>query len=436
MDLCFVWDVMRLPVIFAAIAGLAAATEPDPVDVLKRLTTQVLASGRRVPNYTCVETVTRKYYQTAAAQIPRSCEVALAQRVHPTLDRVLALHMTDRLRLDVTLTKHGEVYSWVGASRFESGIERVVSNGPIGSGAFGAFLESIFAGDAKAFIFRHELERNGRRLFEYTFRVRLEDSHYKVKLVDGENSWAVTAYDGTFDADPETGNLVQLRVETATLPEAAGSCNSTTTLDYAIGRIGEADFLLPKEAVQRWVQPDGGEIENHTTFANCREYRGESTVSYDGEAPADVAVSGIRVKGETHVPEGLPLVFELTTPIDSETAAAGDRFIGRLTEPLRDSHGKALAAKGAPVQGRILRVETVHRAPGAVVMVLRPDTVEMRSGKALVTARRDWRRAVARNRRVAVEMPLPGEEGAGVFRFTGERAVMKAGFRSEWLTTR
>jgi hypothetical protein len=60
--------------------------------------------------------------------------------------------MTDRLRLDVTITHRGEIYSWVGASKFEDGsIDEIVKQGPFGTGSFGALLAVIFEQDPRRF---------------------------------------------------------------------------------------------------------------------------------------------------------------------------------------------------------------------------------------------------------------------------------------------
>jgi hypothetical protein len=419
---------------------VAGAAEPDPVEVLKRASAQVVANMRRVPNYTCVQTVTRNYYVPAAQQLPRTCELVMRERQHPTLDKILQLYLTNRLRLDVTLTKRGEIYSWVGASKFEdSGIDRLVREGPIGSGAFGAFLTTIFNGDVKGFAFEREVTVDGRALMEYSFHVPKPDSHYKVKIADGD-AWATTGYRGSVIVDVATADLARLRVETEELPPAAGACLSAATMDYATTQIGEGAFLLPKLAVQRWVRRDGEEAENTTRFSDCREYRGESTITFSEESAPVADGPGSRsgqVGGLPRVPPGLAFAMELTAPIDSETAAMGDRFAARLVETLRDAMHKVLAPKGAPVLGRILRVETRHRPSQEAMIVLRPDSVEIKGVRVLLSANRDWRRAMAQSkgRRVQIELPQPGEEHAGVFRFPKEH-VMKSDLRSDWITVK
>lgn len=124
---------MRYTLIFTFAARMAAGTDHDPAEVLVRATRKVLASVEHIPNYTCVETVNRQYLRPAANHLPRACAALLEVRRHPTLDMVLRGFATDRLRLDVAMTKTGEVFSWVGASRFDDvGVDQVVRNGPMG----------------------------------------------------------------------------------------------------------------------------------------------------------------------------------------------------------------------------------------------------------------------------------------------------------------
>lgn len=338
-------------------AWLATAAEHDPAEVLKRVTAKVVAAGKLIPNYTCVETVNRDSFLPAAASLPRACPVVLEQRLHPAPNMVLRLASTDRLRLDVAMVQSGEIFSWVGASQFDDAdVGHLVRGGPVGSGAFGAFLTIVFQQDQAQFSFERNTVEYGRGLLEYSFQVRREDSHYKVKLKDG--SWIYTAYGGRFQVDPETEDVVRLSVETSELPSATNQCMMETTMDFGLAQIGDTPVLLPTHARQRFVYLDGEETENTTTFANCREYRGESTITYEEEpAPAIPGKTRSAPARPSNVPAGLRFTMELTAPIPTGTAAAGDSFAGRLVSPLRDAKQKVLARAGSVVAGRLIRVQ-------------------------------------------------------------------------------
>ncbi|HEV3201279.1 MAG TPA: hypothetical protein VGZ73_25440 [Bryobacteraceae bacterium] len=427
---------MRYALILALATPLAAGTEHDPVEVLSLATRKAVATSRQIPNYSCVETVNREYFRPAANNLPRACEALMEVRRHPTLDMVLHRFATDRLRLDVSMTHRGEIFSWVGASKFDdAGIDHVVRNGPMGTGAFGGLLFLVFQSDVKRFTFVGDPVVDGRGLFEYSFQVQKPHSNYKVRV---GNSWVLTGYTGTIRVDPETGELVGIRVETAELPRATGECMSTLDLKFEMVRLGDAEFLLPRVARQRFVSPTGSEVENTTEFGNCREYRGESTVIFE-EAPPP---AGNRARGALATPVSVPFgsrfTLALTLPISSDTAAAGDPFTGSLVQPLRDPGQKVLAPKGTVVEGHLLRVES-FRMPPQVVVVLRPEALEIKGSRVPLAAIPDWQRAMmdARNRgrkRMEFDLPQPGEDHSGVFRFPGENIVIPRGFQSDWRT--
>jgi hypothetical protein len=334
------------------------------------------------------------------------------------------------LRLDVTIIPGGEIYSWVGASKFEEGgIDQVVKEGPIGTGPFGALLAVIFHQDVKTFRFNRYVLYHGRALFEYSFEVSNEVSQYRVKAGD---SWVKTAYSGTLQADPDTDEVVRIAVQTAELPLATNNCQTTTAMDFDLARIGSSRFLLPKDARQRFVRRTGEEVENSTTLSNCREYKGESTISFSGE-PESVGDDGQPVAPHVQFPPGLPFTFELTTPISMDTAAAGDSFAGSLVNALRDK-GKMLAPSHAKVQGRVVRVEIGRTFPTKAVVVLRLTTIEIGGAKIPLSAIRKDGPLGDRRRKTAIVLPLSGEQNTGIFRFSGGSAVMPAGFRSDWQT--
>ncbi len=426
---------MRYALIFAWAIGTARGTAYDPDEVLRKATQKVLASAREIPNYTCVETVSRDYFAPVAALLPRACAVLLEQRRHPTPDLVLSLYSTDRLRLDVTMARKGEVYSWPGASRFEeAGIDHVVLYGPIGTGSFGGIVVVVFDEDVKKFTFEKTVLANDRTLMEYSFQVAASDSHYAVKA---DNSWVRTAYSGTFQVDAETADMVRMTITTGDVPLATGMCQSTNTMDLARVRLGGGQFLLPMQARQRFVYPNAEETDNTTGFANCREFRGESTVTF---SPGSSPVTDERAKSASAwaipLPTGAPFAIALTAAIPIDTAAAGDSFSARLLDAIRDGRGKVLAPKGTVVDGRLLRVQSFVRPP-QVVVVLKPEALWVHGIRVPCSVERDWtrERAEARQRgKKAVEflLPLPGEDNSGAFLFSGKHVVIPNRFRSDW----
>ena len=264
-----------------ALAFLFAAAV-DPAEALSRVLAKVRASLRRIPNYTCVETVTRQFF-VPAAPVRRRCDVLLEMKKNPTLDMKLRPSFTDRLRLEVVMTQKGELHAWVGATRFEEqSIDSVVRDGPMGTGMFAAFLSAVFEQDVRRFQYERELTVDGHDRFEYSFAVPQKDSHYKVRVY---NTWEFTGYRGTVEIDPLTEEVTRIWIQTDILPQAAGTCQSSSDLHVALTPIGDASFPLATVARQRYVASNGEEALNTTRFSDCREYRGESTITFGNEPP-------------------------------------------------------------------------------------------------------------------------------------------------------
>lgn len=428
---------MKLFYSFLLLAALTAASAdaPEPMALLKRMTANVVANDTHLQNYTCVETITRVYYRPAASTLARPCSWILAQRDHPTPDMALRLTSMDRLRLDVAVTTRGEMFSWAGARQFDdTAVDNVVRDGPIGSGTFGAFLAVIFQTDAKRLFPLGPAQFEGRRLMKYSFNVSQRDSHYTVKLLNGER--VPTGYAGTALVDSETADPVHLLVETAELPPASGSCQTVSNMDYTRVTIGGRELLLSLRARQRFISRDGQEAENTATFSSCREYSSESTVSFY-QQPDSTGTGSVPQPAAQQVRPGLQFALELTSPIDTETAAAGDPFAARLTRDLRDGR-RLLARKGAAVEGRITSMKVYYGAHPESIVGLSPRHI-MTGGATLAVSAQPYLRPPrdVRNSRkgvMTIILPPPGEH-AGMFRRSGSHGKFQRGFASEWMST-
>ncbi|MDR3700495.1 MAG: hypothetical protein P4L56_12705, partial [Candidatus Sulfopaludibacter sp.] len=365
--------------------------------------------------------------------LAKTCGALLEERQHPPVDPGIQLILTDRLRLDVTMTSRGEIYSWVGASKFEdSGIGAVVHQGPFSTGSFGAMVTIVLAQDPKTFQYRGTTQQDGRALMEYSFLEAQADSRYKVKTRD---SWVNSGYSGSVQVDPLTYEVVRLTVQTGELPPAAGTCQISSNMEFHLVRIGDSAFPLPKQGLQRFLDINGDQVENTTTLAGCREYRGESTITFfPAPDTAGGSSPGSATPPPAGVPAGLHFTFELTTPISADIAAGGDPFSGRLASALRVK-GKTIAPAHALVEGRLLRVEMRRVAPPSATFVLKLRTVEVAGVKIPLAAVRDFRRLSLPARRGAqLLLPNPWEQDSGVFQARGEHAAMKAGTRSDWVS--
>ena len=178
-----------------AIPRADAQSKVDPQNLYRRVRERVLADIVHVPNYTCVQTITRRVYAphpvgTRGAAL-RECSQIITDRVKRQGD--LPLESWDRLRLDVGIAEKHEVYSWVGASRFaEAGIEELAGGGQTNTGDFASTIYSIFE-DHTSMPFQAETELDGRRLFEYAYDTPVKMSHYQIKIIVGRYTTAYRA---------------------------------------------------------------------------------------------------------------------------------------------------------------------------------------------------------------------------------------------------
>jgi hypothetical protein len=335
-------------------AGAAFPEQPaaDPAGLYQRVRQRVMDDISRLPNFTCVETVTRRIYASPANRQAPSCEKIV--RGHEAENPKRPLVSLDRLRLDVAIADKQEVFSWVGAARFESSdLRQLVGGGQAIIGDFGSMLLAIFA-QHPTMHFEGERKIGGQRLFEYSYQTPVDVSQYYLRVGTQQ---ITTAYEGSVFLDPVADDVVRVTVQSAVLPESTGYCQVAKQLDYARQRIGATDALIPHEATSWALDREGVDMSNNGAYSGCREYLGESVLNFDvpdkvqPEGPA--APSNV-VSPPLTIPPGLRFDCRIVTAIDSKTAAAGDRIQGVLRSPIIDTKGNVLAPLGTRVAGRLM----------------------------------------------------------------------------------
>jgi hypothetical protein len=348
------------------------------------------------------------------------------------------------------MVRDREVYSWPGAGHFEErDIDQLVHQGAMGTGEFATFLQSVFENHSERFTFLGNTPLAGRTVYEYSFYIPRQDSHYLYK--DATQPWTPTGYAGNLFVDPKTGTLVRFTVRTDELPPSSDSCEVDTTLDYDNVPLSGSEFMVPVATHQRFIGRDGTESENHYSFSGCRDFQAESQMKF-GDAPSSDRRAMPRPKPASVLTAGLAVSIDLTTSVNSDTAAAGDRIEGRLAKPVLNLDHATLVPAGAPVAGRLMRVEVEHLPASRVTFVLEWETLEVDGVSeplALVPNRKVKQPGIQfgglasvpaliialRKRPTVIELPRPDEERFAIFHFPGDRHIMESGIRTEWLTT-
>ncbi len=365
-------------VVFSALASsgqqaLNQAQTSDPATTLQSTRERVLADLARLPRYTCVQTITRRHYLPQFRVRQPSCAdliVAHQERTHE-----LPLLNWDRLRLEVAIADAKNVYSWVGAPKFEeSFLEKLAEHRPLWSGDFGTFLNSIFRRATVSF--QKEEVVNGRRLLKYFYDMPADRSGYQIKTSEGSS---FTAYNGIFLLDPSAADIVNVTVRTAELPDGNPACQAIAEVEYARTSIHDRMVLIPSETRLRMINRDGSETLNRTAYANCREYASTSRLLFD--APQSNTGTAVTPPSQLPPPNPLPagLHFDcrIVTPIDSDTAAAGDTIEAVLRSPIRDKKNGVLAPAGTRLHGRLLEIEYRGGLIPIFQIVVQFETIEL-----------------------------------------------------------
>jgi hypothetical protein len=384
--------------------------------------------------------VERSYYKHGDQKTPPSCDQISGDR--KTGRTRLQLYATDRLRLDVAVAEGREIVSWVGAGKFDSRrVDAIVGDGPTGTGAFGGHLVDVFNNPGVDFHYLGEKTVDGKNVLEYRFTVSREVSNYQIR--GASNEWHVTAYDGTFQVDGQSLELQRLALRTDQLPPDTSMCEAGTRLEYQHVRIGDSDFLLPRQSELQIVQRDARETTNITTFSACREYHTESTIHFEGEDTPEAGTRAQPAAGSSRtLPEGLSLSLSLTSRIDTTTAAAGDVVSAKVTHAVRDPKSKAtLIPAGAIARGRIARMRHRVGGPDDFVILLSFDALEVNGTASPLFVKLD---AVEQLERARLQRPGPraraafvqGPEtwGALIFPVMGNKYIVPAGYESTWRT--
>jgi hypothetical protein len=321
---------MRWFVVVVAASAIVSAQDGAPlapeIVQLAKIRERMLLNLARQPNYTCVETVERSHRGAPAKKF----------------------QLLDTIRLEVALVDGKEMFGWPGSKRFEDvELRNIVTTGAIGNGNFALHARAIFGTTSARFDYRGA-DTNGLR---YDFRVPLFASGYKIRVQARE---AIVGYHGSVWVDAESLDVRRIEVIADDIPVTLGLSEATDRMDYARTRIGDADFLLPASSELAMTDLDGSENRNHVRFVSCRQFAGESVLTF-GDAPESAEALPQPVT-EIVLPSDLGLRLTLLDDVDVRKAAVGDPIHARLENDLRHQ-GKVLFAKGATVIGRITRME-------------------------------------------------------------------------------
>jgi len=317
------------------VAALGAAQPLTPeIILLGRTRYHMVETLRRIPNYTCLETIER------SVRAPKSRRATLV----------------DALRLEVAVVDGKELFSWPGERQFkERDLRELAPGGAIGNGNFALHAKSVFGGNAVRFTYQGREQREGREVARFTYDVPLQFSGYQIRV--GEAS-AVVPYHGQVVVDADTLDLIDLEVIADNLPPQLKLQRASDFMHYRRQLIGEAAYLLPVSSEMSMVGLDGAESRNKVTFSGCRQYSGESVVRFDDPEPtAEVpAPAPAAPRVATELPADLLIETALDDGVAIDKVVTGDPLSLTVRRDARH-HKTTLVPKGARIRARVAALD-------------------------------------------------------------------------------
>jgi hypothetical protein len=283
---------------------------------------------KRLPNYTCLQTIER----TERGQNGKT-------------------RLIDVIRMEVALVDGRELFAWPGSKKFDdTSIADMVKGGAIGNGNFALHAKAVFQSTSPRFEFAGEqVGGGGRTTYKWNFVVPQNLSGYQIgNFVDH----AIAGYHGSFWADTTTLDVTRLEVHADDIPPRLQIDTASDSVDYVRVKLGSEDFLLPSRSELTLTNAGGAQHRNRTTFSGCRQYTGESTISFE-DAPRDEKAH--EQERTLQVPPRLTLQVTLDTLLAQESSAIGDPVTAILKKPVKLGSG-LVAPKGALLHGRVTQL--------------------------------------------------------------------------------
>jgi hypothetical protein len=345
---------MRSISIALAVLCLRAQSPLSPdLDSLSKIRSRMIFNLKHQPNYTCVETIER------------------SSRAKSTNK----LKMVDTLRLEVALVDGREMFAWPGSKKFEdTDLSHMVTSGAIGNGNFGTHAQALFTTRSATFHYAGEEDFQGKKAIRFDYEVPQMLSGYRIRVSQAS---AIVGYHGSFYADATTFDMDRIVVIADQIPPELFLESAEDKIDYAIARIGEGDFLLPAQSELTMVGVQGGEEQNRVKFTSCRQFSGESVVTFE-DPPAGKADGAPIPTRQFDLPEGLTVELSLVQEIDLRKAAVGDPVHARLDRDVKKG-GEVLIPKGASAT-RLERNENYTRGGVAFPEIEAPGIVARMKG--------------------------------------------------------
>jgi hypothetical protein len=423
---------VKLTVLFLVIASTAVAQNLAPeVILLARIKAHLREELSRVPNYTCLETVSRF----------RKGERAGDARWKPL----------DRVALEIVYANGKEYYGSPGAREINvDNPGAFVGSGMIGNGMFALTLNNIIEG--ARFKYSGEELDGGRALVRYEFQIPRILKGLFISLPGGQG---MVGEEGSILADKSSLDLVRVESGATEIPAFLPLREMMTDVRYARTRIGEHDVLLAQQADIGLAGPDRVEDFDRFEFTHCRAYSAEADIRFDNSSgePQDASSAEFSAEAGTltgtsrSIPALLAVTVELETSI-SDKDPVGKLIEGKVAGDVRRK-GKIVIPARATVRGRIRRLERYDTGRSFIVglefteievqgriVPFYADLLRIDKNPLIVTrlSERIWAPGTGGMQTEANAVTLRELPGVASFFVGGASFKIGAGFRTTWRT--
>ena len=323
------------------VCGADAQNLAPEVLLLARIKSHMREELSQLPNYTCLETITRFHKATA---------------IHSKMKPL------DTVRLEILYSNHREWYGSPGGRSFSQNHPRgFVGSGMIGDGIFALTLANLFLTNGATFTYRGEEALRGRKAARYDFRLARLISGLQISLIGGSGT---VGEEGSFWADLQSLDLLRLETRAAEIPPFLPLQEMTMNVNYARTRIGPHNVLLAQQADLHMFTLLGEENYDRFEFTHCRAFQAQSAIRFEtelednpAERPKTAGGSDLAVpsSADESVPALLRITVDLTTSV-TEKDVVGTTIEGRVSGDVRRK-GKIIIPNASVVRGRIRRLE-------------------------------------------------------------------------------
>jgi len=337
----------------------AQAQEIPPVDpLLAKISSNAIENQRVLPNYTCSETIER--FEKPGKNKP--------------------FERMDIVRLEVAYVEGKELFGWPGSSSLrEPEMSKLVS-GATGNGDFGLLPKVIFVKRSAAIGAAAVTEHQGKVAWRYDYRVAADKHAFRVT---GPIGSADVGFHGSFWVDAATLDVLRIEGLADDIRADTGLLSVDLVVDYARTAIGRSTFLLPVGSERTIIGLHDITHRNVTRFSDCRQFVGESVLTFGDPLPAPGSVIAPPPRTDANLPNDFVVGVRIETPIDSQSSAVGDIVKAVLRSPVMDHH-EAVLPKGARLMARVARLE---RLASSVALELKFTDIEFEGGHASLEGR-------------------------------------------------